>query len=204
MGYVEGAGDEIAEAIHQPGVPVTLLTADDLARGDLSVYDTIVPGIRAYAVREDLRTYNQRLLDYANAGVTLVVQYNTDEILALEFGPYPFTINRSHDRVTVEEAPVTLLEPDHPLLNLPNRLGPSDFEGWVQERGLCFLGEWDSRCTGILASSDPAEEPKAGGLGVARMDQGSYIYTGYAFFRQLQAGVPGAYRLFANLISPGN
>jgi len=204
IGYVEGAGDEVADALGQLGIPVTFLTADDLARGDLAVYDTIVLGIRAYAVRDDLSAYNSRLLDYASQGGTLVVQYNTYQILDQEFGPYPFTINRPHDRVTVEEAPVTFLEPDHLLLNSPNRLGPQDFEGWVQERGLYFMGDWDPRYTPILASNDPGEEPKAGGLMVARVGEGYYIYTGYAFFRQLPAGVPGAYRLFANLVSLGD
>ena len=204
IGYVEGAGDEVADSLRQLGIPVTFLNADDLARGDLSVYDTIVLGIRAYAVREDLGAYNQRLLDYANDGGTLVVQYNTYQILDREFGPYPFTINRPHDRVTVEEAPVTFLEPEHPLLRTPNRMGPEDFDGWVQERGLYFMGDWDERYTPILASNDPGEEPVAGGLMVASVGRGYYVYTGYAFFRQLPAGVPGAYRLFANLVSLGN
>lgn len=204
IGYVAGAGDEVADALRQLGIPVTFLTADDLARGDLSVYDTIVLGIRAYAVREDLRAYNQRLLDYAGAGGTLVVQYNTYQILDRQFGPYPFTINRPHDRVTVEEAPVTFLDPGNALVTVPNRLGPSDFEGWVQERGLYFLGDWDPRYVPVLASNDPGEEPKAGGLVVAQVGEGYYIYTGYAFFRQLPAGVPGAFRLFANLVSLGD
>jgi hypothetical protein len=204
VGYVEGAGDQVADSIRQLGVPVTFLNADDLGRGDLSVYDTIVLGVRAYAVRDDLRAYNQRLLDYARDGGTLVVQYNTYQILDQEFGPYPFTISRPHDRVTVEEAPVTFLDPEHPLLVSPNRLGPGDFDGWVQERGLYFLGEWDERYTPLLESNDPGEEPKAGGLVVAPFGDGYYIYTGYAFFRQLPAGVPGAYRLFANLISLGD
>jgi hypothetical protein len=204
VGYVEGAGDEVADALRQLGIPVTFLTADDLARGDLSVYDTIVLGIRAYAVRNDLRAYNRRLLDYAASGGTLVVQYNTYQILDQEFGPYPFTINRPHDRVTVEEAPVTFLEPAHPLLNTPNLLAPDDFEGWVQERGLYFMGDRDPRYTPVLAANDPGEDPKDGGLMVARVGDGYYIYTGYAFFRQLPAGVPGAYRLFANLVSLGN
>jgi hypothetical protein len=204
VGYVAGAGDEVAEALGQLGIPVTFLTPDDLARGDLGAYDTIVLGIRAYAVREDLRSYNQRLLDYVAAGGTLVVQYNTYPILDRQFGPYPFTINRPHDRVTVEDAPVTFIDPDHPVLNTPNRLGPADFDGWVQERGLYFLGDFDARYTPVLASNDPGEEPKTGGLVVAGFGEGRYVYTGYAFFRQLPAGVAGAYRLFANVISLGN
>ena len=204
IGYVEGAGDEVAESLRQLGIPVTFLTADDLARADLSVYDTIVLGIRAYAVREDLKAYNRRLLDYVRAGGTLVVQYNTYQILEAQYGPYPFTINRPHDRVTVEDAPIRFVDPDHPALNTPNRINESDFDGWVQERGLYFLGDWDERYTPLLASNDPGEDPKLGGMVVAEIGAGRYVYTGYAFFRQLPAGVPGAYRLFANLISLGN
>jgi LmbE family N-acetylglucosaminyl deacetylase len=204
IGYVEGAGDRVAESLVQLGIPITFLTAGDLARGDLSVYDTIVLGIRAYAVREDLKTYNQRLLDYVEDGGTLVVQYNTYQILQGDYGPYPFTINRPHDRVTVEEAPITFVEPDHPALNTPNKISESDFDGWVQERGLYFMGDWDERYTPVLASNDPGEDPKLGGMMVAEIGQGRYVYTGYAFFRQLPAGVPGAYRLFSNLISLGN
>ena len=204
IGYVEGAGDEVADALRQLDVPVTFLTADDLSRGDLSVYDTIVLGIRAYAVREDLKAYNRRLLDYVEDGGTLIVQYNTYQILEAQYGPYPFTINRPHDRVTVEDAPIAFLAPGHPVLNTPNRIGETDFDGWVQERGLYFLGDWDERYTPLLASNDPGEEPKPGGMVVAEIGTGRYVYTGYAFFRQLPAGVPGAYRLFANLISLGN
>lgn len=204
VGYVEGAGDEVADAIRQLGVGVTFLGPEDLSRGDLGVYDTIVLGIRAYAAREDLRAYNQRLLDYVSSGGTLVVQYNTYPILDREFGPFPFSINRPHDRVTVEDAPVTFLAPGHPVLVMPNRIGPEDFEGWVQERGLYFLGDFDDGYTPILASNDPGEEAKTGGLVVAEFGDGYYVYTGYAFFRQLPAGVEGAYRLFANLISLGN
>jgi uncharacterized protein YbdZ (MbtH family) len=204
IGYVEGAGDEVAESLRQLGIPVTFLNADDLARGDLSVYDTIVLGIRAYAVREDLKAYNRRLLDYVSDGGTLVVQYNTYQILESQYGPYPFTINRPHDRVTVEDAPIRFVDPEHPALNTPNQISEADFDGWVQERGLYFLGDWDERYTPILASNDPGEDPKLGGMVVAEIGAGRYVYTGYAFFRQLPAGVPGAYRLFANLISLGN
>ena len=204
IGYVQGAGDEVAASLAQLGIPVTFLTADDLSRGDLSVYDTIVVGIRAYAVREDLRAYNQRLLDYVENGGTLVVQYNQYDMPRGDFGPYPFTINRPHDRVTVEEAPITFVDPDHPALNTPNKISEADFEGWVQERGLYFMGDWDERYMPVVASNDPGEDPKLGGMMVAEIGQGRYVYTGYAFFRQLPAGVTGAYRLFSNLISLGN
>jgi LmbE family N-acetylglucosaminyl deacetylase len=204
VGYIEGAGDRVADALRQLDVPVSFLTSEDLSRGDLSVFDTIVLGIRAYAVRDDLRAYNQRLLDYVEAGGTVIVQYNTYQILDDAYGPYPFTINRPHDRVTVEDAPVTFVAPDHSLLNFPNTITVADFEGWVQERGLYFMGDWDERYTPVLASNDPGEDPKLGGMMVAEFGRGRYVYTGYAFFRQLPAGIPGAYRLFSNLISLGN
>ena len=204
IGYVQGAGDEVAASLAQLGIPVTFLAADDLSRGDLSAYDTIVVGIRAYSVREDLRAHNQRLLDYVENGGTLVVQYNQYDMPRGDFGPYPFTINRPHDRVTVEEASITFVDPDHPAINTPNKISEADFEGWVQERGLYFMGDWDERYTPVLASNDPGEDPKLGGMMVAEIGQGRYVYTGYAFFRQLPAGVPGAYKLFSNLISLGN
>ncbi len=204
VGYVAGAGDRVADSLRQLGIPVSFLTSDELSRGDLSVYDSIVLGIRAYAVREDLRAYNQRLLDYVESGGTVIVQYNTYQTLEDGYAPYPFSINRPHDRVTVEDAPVTFVEPDHPMLNFPNRITAADFEGWVQERGLYFMGDWDDRYTPILASNDPGEEPRLGGMMVAEAGSGRWVYTGYAFFRQLPAGVPGAYRLFSNMISLGN
>ena len=204
VGYVEGAGDRVADSLRQLGIPVSFLTVDDLSRGDLSAYDTIVLGIRAYAVREDLRAYNPRLLDYVNAGGTVIVQYNTYGALEDGYAPYPFSINRPHDRVTVEDAPVTFVNRDHPMLNFPNVLSEADFEGWVQERGLYFMGDWDERYTPILASNDPGEESQSGGMMVAEIGAGRWVYTGYAFFRQLPAGVPGAYRLFSNMISLGN
>jgi len=204
VGYVEGAGDRVADSLRQLGIPVSFLTVDDLSRGDLSAYDTIVLGIRAYAVREDLKAYNERLLDYVEAGGTVIVQYNTYGALEDGYAPYPFSINRPHDRVTVEDAPVTFVNRDHPMLNVPNVLSEADFEGWVQERGLYFMGDWDERYTPILSSNDPGEESQLGGMMVAEIGAGRWVYTGYAFFRQLPAGVPGAYRLFSNMISLGN
>ena len=204
VGYVEGAGDRVADSLRQLGIPVSFLTANDLSRGDLSAYDTIVLGIRAYAVREDLKAYNQHLLDYVESGGTVIVQYNTYQTLEDGYAPYPFSINRPHDRVTVEDAPITFLDSGHPMLNFPNVISGADFEGWVQERGLYFMGDWDARYTPILGSNDPGEEPKLGGMMVAEIGAGRWVYTGYAFFRQLPAGVPGAYRLFSNMISLGN
>jgi hypothetical protein len=204
IGYVEGAGDRVPEALRQLGLNTTMLSSDDLANRDLSRFQTIILGVRAYAVRDDLRAYNNRLLEYVENGGTLIVQYNTYEILDSQFGPYPFTIRRPHDRVTKEEAPVKILDPSNRLFNFPNKITDRDFEGWVQERGLYFLGTWDSNYKPLLESNDPGEEPKQGGLVTAKYGKGTYVYTGYGFFRQLPAGVRGAYRLFANLVSIEN
>lgn len=201
VGYVMGTGDQVPATLEQMGVRVELLTKEDLAAADLGVFDLIIAGIRAYEVRRDLIAVNQRLLDYVAAGGVYIVQYNKYAFNREQYGPYPFRINRPHDRVTRESAPVDILVPDHPVFNRPNRITEADFEGWVQERGLYFLGEWDSRYTPLMASQDPGETPRAGGLVEARYGKGRYIYTGYAWFRQLPAGVPGAVRLFANLVS---
>jgi hypothetical protein len=202
IGYVVGAGDLIPDALRQLDCSVTLLSADDLKTGDLSRFDAIVTGVRAYTVRPDLRANRQRLMDYVRNGGTLVVQYDaiqTDDTFGL--APYPFKVSR--DRVSVEEAPVTLLLPGHPLLRLPNKITDADFKGWVQERGLYFARDWDKRYEAPLASADPGEKPSAGGLLFAHFGKGVYIFTAYSWFRQLPAGVPGAYRIFANLLSAG-
>jgi hypothetical protein len=201
VGYVEGVGDTVPDALKQLGMNVTMLTPQDLATGDLSRFPTIVLGVRAYQAREDVRNYNKRLLDYASNGGNLVVQYNRSEDVGnVQYGPYPFTINNS-DRVTREEAPVKILQPAHPLFNLPNKIDAADFDGWVQERGTYFLRTFDTRYTPLLESGDPGEMPLQGGLVTVRYGKGTYTYTGYVFFRELQAGVKGAYRLFANLVS---
>jgi hypothetical protein len=201
VGYVEGVGDTVPDALKQLGIQVTLLTPQELAAGDLSKYPTIVLGVRAYFAREDVRTYNKRLLDYVSNGGNLVVQYNRSEDVGnLQFGPYPFTINNS-DRITKEEAPVRVLQPGHPAFNVPNRITSVDFDGWVQERGTYFFRTWDPQYTALLESGDPGESPLRGGLVSAKYGKGTYTYTGYVFFRQLPAGVKGAYRLFANLVS---
>jgi hypothetical protein len=204
VGYVMGTGDEVPEALEQLGVPVTLLDDAALQKGDLSAFNTIVIGVRAYEVRDALRANNACLLEWVRGGGTLIVQYNQEAFGGGAFAPYPLTISRPHDRVTVEDAPITFLQPDHPLFHVPNEIGPADFDGWVQERGLYFLHTWDARYTPLLACHDPDEEPQRGGLVVADVGRGKYVYTGYAWFRQLPAGVPGAYRLFANLVSLGH
>ncbi len=200
VGYVMGPGDTVPEALRQVGYDVVLLSDEDLEGGDLSPFGAIVTGVRAYDTRPILTPVEDRLLQWVKGGGTLVVQYNTTGGLLTEhLGPYPLKL--SHDRVTVEEAPVAFLLPKHPLLNTPNRITPADFEGWVQERGLYFPGSWDPRYETPISCHDPGETDKPGGLLYTRYGKGVFIYTGYAFFRQLPAGVPGAYRLFVNLLS---
>lgn len=204
VGYVMGAGDEVPAALRQLGCEVTLLESADLARGDLDVFDVIVTGVRAFNVRADLRANFHRLLAYMERGGTLVVQYNVlpfgGQAAGLErIGPYPLRIGRA--RVSVEEAPVRFPDPDHPLLRAPNRIKAADFEGWIQERGLYFASEWDPRYQPLFESLDPGESPLAGGTLVARYGKGAYVFTAYSWFRQLPAGVPGAYRIFANFLS---
>ena len=205
VGYVEGVGDEVAEAIAQLGVPLTFLDEAALAEGDLSVFDTIVLGVRAYLARPDLRTHNQRLLDYVAGGGTLLVQYNKFEFNAGPWGPYPISVGRG--RVTDEDAPMRVLIPDHPAFTGPNRIGDADWAGWVQERGLYFLAPGgDPAYRDLLASEDPFEYnagEKRGILVEARHGEGRWLYLGLGLWRQLPAGTPGAYRLLANLLSLG-
>jgi LmbE family N-acetylglucosaminyl deacetylase len=201
VGYIMGAGDDMPDAMRQMGVEVALLGPSDLDQGDLSRFDAIVAGVRAYNVRADLRANQPRLLEYVRNGGTYLVQYNTGDN-ALNMGPYPFTVPPgTRWRVTVEDAPVAFPDPASPLLASPNRITPADFEGWVQERGLYFSTQWDPRYQTVMASADPGEAPLAGGELWTRYGKGIYIFTCYAWFRQLPAGVPGAFRLFANLLS---
>ncbi len=200
IGYIMGAGDEMPEALRQLGLEVTLLGPSDLEQGDLARFDAIVAGVRAYNVRADVRANQQRLLDYVSDGGTYIVQYNTGD-LTLNMGPYPMTVPPgSRYRVTVEEAPVAFPHADSPLLHTPNPIAARDFEGWVQERGLYFASDWDKRYQTVLSSQDPGETALEGGELWTRYGKGVYIFTAYSWFRQLPAGVPGAYRLFANLI----
>jgi LmbE family N-acetylglucosaminyl deacetylase len=201
VGYVVGPGEGGLHALRDLGVAVDPLTEAELRAGDLSRFDAIVVGERAYETRPDLAAANARLLDFARAGGTVIVQYNKYEYPDGEFAPYPLSMRRPHDRVTDPDAPVTLLEPDHPVLASPNRIGPRDFEGWVQERGLYFLNQWDERYTPLIEMADPGEDPVRGALVVASVGEGVYVYTGLSFFRQFPRGVPGAFRLLANLVS---
>ena len=201
VGYVMGSGDDGAAVLRQIGMRVDELGPAAVRAGDFAAYDVLVLGIRAYETRPDLVAANEAVLDFARAGGTVIVQYNKYEFPTGGFAPYPVKINRPHDRVTDETAAVTLLAPESPAFTSPNRLTPTDFDGWVQERGLYFLGEWDARYTPLMEMADPGEDPKRGGLVVAPVGDGLYVYTGLAFFRQFPAGVAGAYRLFANLVS---
>jgi LmbE family N-acetylglucosaminyl deacetylase len=209
VGYVMGAGDEEPEALRQIGIEVSLLAPDDLARGDLSRFDAVVTGVRAYNTRADLRANHERLLDYVSQGGTLVVQYNVleggftagDPTILAHIGPYSLKTGR--DRVTVEEAPVVFPTPDSPLLREPNKITEKDFEGWVQERGLYFASEWDSRYKPLFEMHDPGEKPMLGGTLYTKYGKGAYVFTPLSWFRELPAGVPGAFRVFANLLSAG-
>ena len=203
VGYIMGAGDDIPEVLRQVGLDVTLIPPEKIASEDLSRYGTIVLGIRAYDTQKDIVTNNKKLLDFVSAGGTLLVQYETDvgNFNSGSFTPYPATLSRG--RVSVEEAPVEILAPQNRIFHFPNEITQHDFDGWVQERGLYFMEKWDDKFTPLLASHDPGENSLKGGLLVASYGKGMYIYTGYAFFRQLPAGVPGAVRLYVNLLSAG-
>ncbi len=203
VGYIMGAGDDIPEVLREIGLDVETISAPELATGNLSRFNAIVVGIRAYDVRTDVREHNRRLLDYVNNGGTLIVQYNqgSDAFNSGHYTPYPATETR--DRVTVEEAPVEILDPKNPIFTYPNPITARDFDNWVQERGLYFMGKWDEHYKPLLSSHDPGEQPMQGGLLESDYGKGKYIYCGYAFFRQLPAGVPGAIRLFVNLLSAG-
>jgi LmbE family N-acetylglucosaminyl deacetylase len=204
VGYIMGAGDEIPASLKQLGISVETIAPSDLRSIDLSRFHTLVMGIRAYDISTDVRVQNGKLLDFVSRGGTIILQYNssTNAFNAGHYTPYPAT--DSNRRVTVEEAPVEILEPQNPILNYPNKITVHDFDGWVQERGLYFMSDWDSHFHPLLESHDPGEQPLKGGLLVAQYGKGTYIYSGYAFFRQLPAGVPGAIRLFVNLLSAGS
>jgi hypothetical protein len=204
VGYVMGVGDQVPLAIEQLGARATLLDADALAFGDLSKYDAIVTGVRAYERRQDLRANNARLLAYANAGGTVVVQYNKFEFNNAQYGPYPAKV--SANRVTDERAPVQVLVPAHPVFTWPNAIGEAVWQGWVQERGLNFLGEKDARYVDLVQLEDPFPYnagPKRGALVEAGVGKGRWVYVGLGLWRQLPAGTEGAYQLLANLISLG-
>jgi hypothetical protein len=204
VGYVMGVGDQVPPAIEQLGARVTLVDADTLAFGDLSRFNVIVTGVRAYERRADLRANNQRLIDYAQNGGTVIVQYNKFEFNEAQYGPYPARVSSA--RVTDERAPVQVLVPDHPVFRWPNRIGEAAWQNWVQERGLYFLGEKDARYVDLIQLEDPFEfnkGPKRGALVDAQVGKGRWMYVGLGLWRQLPAGTEGAYQLLANLLSVG-
>jgi LmbE family N-acetylglucosaminyl deacetylase len=201
VGYVRGASDRVPEDLASIGVPLEVLSRRDLDGADLSRYDAIVVGSRAYESDPELARANARLLDYVRAGGLAIVQYQQYPYVEGKFAPLPLEIARPHDRVTDETAKVVALDPKHPILTTPNLIGDADWEGWAQERGLYFAHTWDAGYVPLLSMADPGGPEQKGGLLVARVGKGRYVYTGLAFFRQLPAGVPGAYRLFANLLA---
>ena len=202
VGYVVGAGDQVPPALEQLGARVSFIQPDELAWGDLSRYDVIMTGVRAYLKRPDLRAYNRRLIDFASRGGTVIVQYNKMEFNQAQFGPYPAKVGTG--RVTDENAPVKVLVPGHPVFNFPNRITDAAWKGWVQERGLYFLGEKDPKYVDLVSMVDSAPDnpgAKLGALVDARVGKGHWIYLGLGLWRQLPAQTEGAYQLLANLIS---
>jgi len=204
IGYIMGSGDEIPAVLQQIGMDVTLLQNGDINAENLAAYDAVICGVRAFNVNEGLADKQDELLRYVRDGGTWIVQHNTRFGRSVpQIGPYPFEATGRY-RVSDETAAVEMLDPQHPLLNYPNKISQVDFEGWVQERGLYFATEWDTSYTALLASADPGEPPRQGGLLYAPVGKGVFIFTAYSWFRQLPAGVPGAIRLFTNLIAAGD
>lgn len=200
VGYIMGSGDQVAESLVALNVRPTMLAESDLASSDLSQFDVILVGVRAYAVREDVRRHNGRLLDYVKNGGVLIVQYQTPEF-DQNFGPYPYEMGSRPEEVSEEDAAVTILQPQHPLLTTPNQITSADFHGWFEQRGSKFWKSWDEHYTPLFECHDRVQAPQRGGMLVAQFGKGVYIYSAYAWYRQLPQGVPGAYRLFANMLS---
>ncbi|MGH9398545.1 MAG: PIG-L family deacetylase [Terriglobia bacterium] len=200
VGYVVGAGDSLPQSLENLGILVHFLAPSDLAGGDLNKFDVILIGERAYSVRDDLRTYNRRLLDYVRNGGVVIVQYQSPDYNH-DYGPYPYNLPDNPEVVMDIHSKVTLLDPASPVMSWPNAITAKDFDGWVEERGHGFMSSWDARYKALLSTQDPSQAPQRGGLLVARYGKGAYVYCAYAFYRELPEGVPGAYRLFANLLS---
>jgi hypothetical protein len=198
VGYIMGSGDAVPDAIRQMGLNVTMLNEDDLASGDLSRFDTIVVGIRASEVRPDFVANNNRLLEFIRNGGTLIVQYQQAEYVRLNLAPFPAQMSA---RVTDENSKVTVLQPEHAAFNFPNKITEGDWKDWVQDRTVSQFTTFDSRYTPLLESHDAGEAEQKGGEVYTEIGKGKYVYTAYAWFRQLPSGIPGAYRLFANLLS---
>ena len=202
IGYIEGAGDVVPESLRQIGYNVTIIKPEQISAQNLVNFDAVVVGIRAYNILDELKFKQKFLLDYVKEGGNLIVQYNTSRRIKTD-NIAPYELKLSRDRVTDENAEVKILDQNHPLLNFPNKITTQDFEGWVQERGLYFPNEWSEEFTPLLAMNDKGEDSKEGSLLVAKYGKGNYIYTGLSFFREFPAGVSGAYRLFANMLSAG-
>jgi len=204
VAYVQGAGEDTPAALQQVGMNLTVLPAEKLATEDLSQYGSIVLGVRAYDAQKDVVANNAKLLKFVENGGTLVVEHNNDTAAfnGGHFAPYPVELSRA--RVSVEQAPVQILAPDNPVFHYPNEITQKDFDGWVQERGLYFMSSWDDHFKPLISCHDPNEPDQKGGLLMAKYGKGTYIYSGYSFYRELPAGVPGAVRLFVNLVSAGH
>jgi hypothetical protein len=200
VGCITGSGDDVPSSLESLGIHATFLTPNEVATGDLSKYNVILLGVRAYAAREELKTYNSRLLDYVKNGGVMIVQYNTQEY-DHNFGPYPYVMGPFAEEVTDEASKMDILDPKNPVFLWPNPITPRDFEGWVEERGSKFLKSWDPHYDALLSTQDEGQEPQKGGLLYTRYGKGVYIYNAYAFYRQLPEGVPGAFRIFANMVS---
>ena len=200
IGFIRGAGDAIPESLRQIGYTVDLINPAEINEKNLLTYDAIVLGIRAYNVVNELKFKQKHLLAYVENGGNMIVQYNTNRGADVAA---PFDLKLSRDRVTDEFAEVRVLEKEHSLLNYPNKITSEDFKGWVQERGLYFPGTWSKEYTPILSMNDTGETAKEGSLLIAKLGKGNYIYTGLSFFRELPAGVSGAYKLFANMLAVG-
>jgi hypothetical protein len=201
VGYVMGIGDSVPQGLQQLGAQVTLLGERELASADLSQFDAIMTGTRAYAVREDLKTYNSRLLDYVRAGGNMIVLYNTQELVPNTFAPHPGELPRSAEEVSEEDSPVTILAPAHQAFNWPNKITAADFDGWVEQRGSKFFTKWDAAYTPMISTFDKNQPPQSGGWLTAKVGKGNWTYFAYALHRQLPYGVAGAYRITANLLA---
>jgi hypothetical protein len=200
VGFLPGTGDDVPKALENLNQSVRVLSESDLTHGDLSAYDTIILGVRAYAVRADLKAANGRLMDYVKNGGVLIVQYNLQGF-DNNYGPYPFTLGASPQKVVDENSSVKFLDPSSPAFTWPNKVTEADFKGWVEERGHGFMRTWDSRYQPLVETHDPGQDPQEGGLLLARYGKGFYVYDAFALYRQLPSGVPGAYRLLGNLVS---
>ncbi len=202
IGYLPGTGDDVPQGLENLGLGAQTLSGADIAQHDLSGYDAIILGTRAYAVRPELKAANGRLLEYVKNGGVLVVQYNLQDF-DQNYGPYPFSLGANPQKVVDEFSKVNLLQPANPLFTWPNRITLADFSGWVEERGHGFMQTWDPRYEPLVETHDPEQDPQRGGLLLARYGKGAYIYDAFALYRQLPSGVPGAYRILANLVSLG-